>query len=62
MAHVPYRTGLTTIRLLLTKVCQLLVQYEQVIYHILPQEQHIYVAALRQACEDFMLNTTNPRP
>lgn len=60
--HIPYRTGLTTIRKLLEKICQLLVRYEEVINRVLPPSQHVYVAALRQACNDFLLNTDNPRP
>lgn len=59
---VPYRTGLTTIRLLLRKICDLLTTYDQVIKSVLPAPQHVYVDALKQACEDFLENTTNPRP
>lgn len=59
---VPYRTGLTTIRLLLRKVCELLLTYDAVIREVLPENQWVYVDALQQACNDFMLNTTNPRP
>lgn len=62
MAHIPYRTGLTTIRKLLHTACQLLVKYEEIIYAVLPEAQHVYVAAVRQACQDFLLNTDNPRP
>lgn len=62
MATIPYRTGLTTIRLLLSRVCRLLVTYEQTIYAVLPPEQHVYIQALNQACNDFLLNTDNPRP
>lgn len=59
---VPYRTGLTSIRLFLTQVCRLLTQYNTVIKGVLPPEQHVYVDALLQACNDFMEFTTNPRP
>ena len=59
---IPYRTGLTTIRFLLEKVCKLLVTYDRVIKEVLPAPQHVYVDALLQACRDFIDNTDNPRP
>lgn len=62
MAHTPYRTGLTTIRKILTKVCQLLLTYRETIAHVLPPEQIVYVDALEQACNNFLANTDNPRP
>jgi len=62
MSHVPYRTGITTIKLLLEKVCSLLVKYEEIINLVVPPAQHVYVEALSQACKDFILNVDNPRP
>lgn len=62
MAHVPYRTGITTIKLLLKKICDLLVKYGPVIKSLIPEPQHVYVDALMQACVDFQDNVDNPRP
>jgi len=62
MSHIPYRTGITTIKLLLEKICSLLVKYEEVINLVVPPAQHVYVEALSQACKDFILNVDNPRP
>lgn len=62
MTHIPYRTGITTIKALLKKVCDLLVRYSAIIKQILPPSQHVYVDALLQACTDFQDNVDNPRP
>jgi len=62
MSHQPYRTGLTSIRLLLRKVCQLIQKYQVIIFDVLPEGQHTYVTALLTACEAFLENTDNPRP
>lgn len=59
---VPFRTGLTTIRALLNKICKLSLIYRDVILAVLPVEQHPYFFALETACRDFLDNTTNPRP
>jgi hypothetical protein len=62
MTHIPYRTGIPTIKLLLERVCSLLVRYEDVIKLITPTEKYVYVEAIMQACKDFILNVPNPRP
>lgn len=62
MSHIPYRTGLTSIRILIQQVCRLIQKYQTVIFHVLPEEQHVYVNALLTACENFLQNTDNPRP
>jgi len=62
MDHIPYRTGITTIMGLLRRVCAVLVAFKHIMLQILPEGQHIYVEALEQACNDFILNVSNPRP
>lgn len=62
MTHIPYRTGISTIRVLLTRVCSLIVRYEPVMEKILPDGQMVYVRAVSKACQDFILNVDNPRP
>lgn len=62
MTHIPYRTGVTTIKFLLRKVCDLLLRYGDVIRGFTPTDKHVYIAALMQACEDFQTNIPNPRP
>lgn len=62
MMAIPYRTGLTTIRLFTQKICTLIVRYDRVIKTILPPDQHVYVDALNKACSDFIEFTDNPRP
>jgi len=62
MSHIPYRTGITTIMLLLRKICEVIVSYKHIMLQILPEPQHVYVEALEQACNDFILNVSNPRP
>jgi len=62
VSHIPYRTGITSIKLLLRRVCNILVAFKPVMYAVLPTEQHVYIDALEQACNDFILQVSNPRP
>lgn len=58
--RVPRKRGLPAIHRLLRKMCQLLLDFKPIILAILPEEQHVYVNALEQACNDFVLNVSNP--
>jgi len=60
LSRVPRKRGLPTIHALLKTICRLLTTYMVVIKAILPPEQHVYVDALEQACNDFVLNVSNP--
>jgi hypothetical protein len=62
MSYLPYRNGITTIKRLLRAICVVLTKYEALIKTIIPDDQHVYVDALKKACDDFILNVTNPRP
>jgi len=62
MTHIPYRTGITSVKILLRKICSILTAFKPVMYAVLPEAQHVYVDALEQACNDFILNVSNPRP
>jgi hypothetical protein len=59
---MPYRTGITTIKNLLNKICRILLFFDIPIRQVTSDEQYVYVVALKQACEDFILNVPNPRP
>jgi len=59
---IPYRTGITTIKELLSKICRLLLIYDKALRIVIPQDKWVYVDAIKKACEDFILNVPNPRP
>lgn len=58
----PFRTGIDTALVLAAKICQLLIDYSNVIEQFLEPERQVYVQALRQACIDFTENVNPPRP
>lgn len=62
MSQIPYRTGITTVKKLLRKICDILITYNTVIKSVTPANKHIYIDALMQACEDFITEVPNPRP
>lgn len=50
------RTGLRTLHVLLRRVCELTARYGDMILAVLPQQYHVYLLAVMQACDDFVLN------
>lgn len=62
MSNIPYRTGITTVKRLLRKICEILITYNDVIKRVTPADKHVYIDALMKACEDFIIEVPNPRP
>lgn len=53
------RTGLRTLHRLLRHVCRLFATFSIPLYAVVPADKHVYLDAVRQACDDFVLNV-NP--
>lgn len=62
MSHIPYRTGLPTLFIIVKAVCNIITKYGDIMQSILTPEQFAYVEALQAACRAFELNVPNPRP
>lgn len=62
MAHIPYRTGLTKIMMLLRTICRLIVVFDVPLRAVIPAEDWHYVEDLKACCEAFLNNVYNPRP
>lgn len=53
------RTGLRTIHNLARHLCRIFATLSIPLYAVVPNDKHVYLDALNQACSDFVLNV-NP--
>jgi len=59
-SNTPRRTGADTFRKLLFAVCGLLAVWGPTMKQFLPEDRHVYIDAVNQACSDALANIPNP--